>query len=456
MFAKLKDKLFNEDHEKCAVDLRGTVRIDPIHKEHSCIQSVQKEYDDFIEVLKSNPATDDSIGWNWFCGKLAYYKIRGLDRLRFKELSIYGIKKFPKQYAENFISFLKIIESVSLVTAACEQMLLEQRAEEAMAVAKICMTYLKERTDLYPDGQLCFSSMEEAILYAAERGDRGENRADDNYAGFFLCYANILMKQVLVYEELQEDAKKEIAFCLDHAERLSPCNASLWELRSRTYRASDQKKYMECIRKALLYSIPNDKNNVLGNTYANLATYYSTQNYALADALCILSAKHGGDPGEVEFIISGCQYDSYPDAELAVHQAGIQVGYSSLVYMAKEKANEYWSLPQEGEIKAEHRKMILSASDSAYQYEVRDPMTVVGRTSAMSEYLKLKPTVSRVHARLIKEDDQLFVSDMDAMNGTYVNGIRIGTHRQILHEGDELRLGSSSERGARFTMKTEK
>ena len=72
----------------------------------------------------------------------------------------------------------------------------------------------------------------------------------------------------------------------------------------------------------------------------------------------------------------------------------------------------------------------------------------------MSEYLRLKPTVSRVHARLIKEDKQLYVSDMDALNGTFVNGIRIGPHRQALNDGDELRLGSSGEQGAKFVMKT--
>lgn len=456
MFVKLKEKLFHEDRQEYEVDMEGIVRNIPAIRRDNGIQSVRKEYAEFRQCLDNSSVDDTHTVWNWFCGKLAYFKVRELDQQYFRELSVYAIRQFPNQYAENFDSFLKIIENVSFITAACEQLVRDHHVGDALNAARPCMAYLKERTHLYSNGQLCFSSMEEAVLYAAERGDSGENRADDNYAGFFLCYADILLKPAPQYEELNEDAKKEIAFCLDHAERLSPCNASLWELRSRTCRESDQKKYKECIRKALLYSIPGDKNNVLGGVYENLAAYYSTQNYALAAALCVLSAKYGGDPSAVEFIISGCRYDPYPDAELAVHQAGIQVGYSSLVYMAKEKASEYRSFRQEGEPDTEHLKMILSASDSPYQYEVRDPMTVVGRSSAMSEYLKMKPTVSRVHARLIKEEDQLFVSDMDAMNGTYVNGIRIGTHRQVLHEGDELRLGSSSERGARFTMKTEK
>lgn len=456
MFMKLKEKIFNGDQQEYEADMEGTVRNNPALREDHGILSVRKEYADFRQSLDKSLTNDGPTVWNWICGKLSYFKIRELEQKYFKELSVYAIIQFPRQFALNFESFMKIVENLSFVTAACEQLLKDHRAEDALNVARPCIAHLKERTHLYSNGQLCFSSIEEAVLFAAERGDSGEKRADDNYAVFFLRYADILLKRVSLFEELREEEKREVRTCLDHAEKLSPCNASLWEVRSRTYRESDQKKYMECIRKALLYSIPDDKNNVLGEIYENLAAYYSTQNYALADALCILCTKYGGDPSNVEFILSGCQYDRYPDAEFAIHQAGIQVGYSSLSRMAVEKASEYRISTGMEEKAAKSRKVILSASDSAYQYEVRDPMTIVGRSSAMSEYLKMKPTVSRVHARLVKEDDQLFVSDMDAMNGTYVNGIRIGTHRQALHEGDELRLGSSSERGARFTMKTTK
>lgn len=456
MFMKLKEKIFNGDQQECEADMEGTVRNNPALREDHGILSVRKEYADFRQSLDKCLTNDGPTVWNWICGKLSYFKIRELEQKYFKELSVYAIIQFPRQFALNFESFMKIVENLSFVTAACEQLLKDHRAEDALNVARPCIAHLKERTHLYSNGQLCFSSIEEAVLFAAERGESGENRADNNYASFFLCYANILLKRVSQYEDLRDDAKREVGFCLDQAEMLSPCNALLWELRARTYREIDQKKYLESIRKALLYSIPSSANDALGETYTNLATYYSKQNYALSAALCVLSTKFGGDPTSVEFILSGCQYAPYPDAELAVHQAGIQVGYSSLARMAEEKANEYRVLAGMEERCDKSRKVILSASDSNYQYEVRDPMIIVGRSSAMSEYLKMKPTVSRVHARLVKEDDQLFVSDMDAMNGTFVNGIRIGSHRQEIHEGDELRLGSSSERGARFTMKTTK
>lgn len=457
MFSQWNENLYEENSRVHAGKPEGAAGSIPAFRENNGLRSVQQEFANFRQRLPGNhSADDDNAGWSWFCEKLAYFKSRKLEPKYFSELCTYAVTNFPGQYAVNFEAFLEIIERLSYITDACKYLLRENRMEEALAAAKPCMAYLKARTDRYAGGQLCFASMEEAVLYAAEKGDSGENSADENYAAFFLCYANIMLKRVSLYRELGEDAKHETAFCLDHSEKLSPCNASLWELRSRTFREADQKKYMECIHKALLYSVPDGSNDVLGETYANLAFYYSARDYALANALCVLSKKYGGDPSAAEAVMSGCHYEPYLDAEITVHQAGIQVGYSSLARMAMEKAQEYRLSAGQEEKLDKSRKLILSAANAAYQYEIRDPMTIVGRSSAMSEYLKMKPTVSRVHARLVQENDQLFVSDMDTVNGTYVNGIRIGSNRQVLREGDELRLGSSSERGARFTIKRTK
>lgn len=457
MFSKLKGKLFSDNQPEIAdVPYEATAGNALVINDCVKIQSLDKEYTELRLFLDSEPVHDDPETWNWICGKLAYFKMRGLEKYQFGELCMYTIRHFPRQYAEKFDCFMRIVESVSYVTTVCEQFLIEQRHRDAKNVASPCMAYLKECCQLYSQGQLCFSCVEEAIIYAAEYGDSGEKRTPDDYAAFFLCYARILLWKVYHYEELSHDDRQNIEFCLGHAENLSPCNASLWELRATTVRDSDPKAYRECIEKALRYSVTTGSIDGLGKIYENLAIFYFPQNYALADSLCTLCSKYGGNSEKVKFVLAGCKFDPFPDAEIAVHQAGIQVGYSSLARMAQEKANEFRRC--EGIEEKENRrcKVLLSATDSNYQYEVRDPMTVVGRSSAMSEYLKRKPTVSRVHVRLVKEKDQLFVSDMDALNGTYVNGIRIGTHRQELHEGDELRLGSSSERGARFTMKITK
>lgn len=48
-------------------------------------------------------------------------------------------------------------------------------------------------------------------------------------------------------------------------------------------------------------------------------------------------------------------------------------------------------------------------------------------------------TVSRHHARVIRDEDGFLVEDLNSLNGTYVNRKRIERHR--LTEGDELQIG---------------
>ena len=48
-------------------------------------------------------------------------------------------------------------------------------------------------------------------------------------------------------------------------------------------------------------------------------------------------------------------------------------------------------------------------------------------------------TVSRHHARVIRDDDGYLVEDLNSLNGTYVNRKRIERHR--LSDGDELQIG---------------
>lgn len=48
-------------------------------------------------------------------------------------------------------------------------------------------------------------------------------------------------------------------------------------------------------------------------------------------------------------------------------------------------------------------------------------------------------TVSGRHARLIQEDQQVMIEDMDSTNGTYVNGHAV--KRQVLQDNDTIEIG---------------
>jgi len=50
------------------------------------------------------------------------------------------------------------------------------------------------------------------------------------------------------------------------------------------------------------------------------------------------------------------------------------------------------------------------------------------------------PNVSRRHARVIFQDEEYRLEDLDSTNGTFVNGIRI--KRCVLRNNDQIRIGS--------------
>lgn len=53
-------------------------------------------------------------------------------------------------------------------------------------------------------------------------------------------------------------------------------------------------------------------------------------------------------------------------------------------------------------------------------------------------------TVSRRHAEIVRDGDAWFVRDLGSSNGTKVNGS--GVTDQMLHDGDEIRLGAATFR----------
>ncbi len=51
-------------------------------------------------------------------------------------------------------------------------------------------------------------------------------------------------------------------------------------------------------------------------------------------------------------------------------------------------------------------------------------------------------TISRIHARFTKQENKIYVTDMNSTNGTFKNGLRLEPNETVLIEqGDELRFG---------------
>src|SRR5215831_8612564 len=71
---------------------------------------------------------------------------------------------------------------------------------------------------------------------------------------------------------------------------------------------------------------------------------------------------------------------------------------------------------------------------------VPEKQIVVGRSSDLDMVL-VEDMVSRKHARIAMQQDQIWIEDLGSTNGTFVNGEKI--KRARLKEGDRVLIGTS-------------
>src|ERR1700749_1089564 len=71
---------------------------------------------------------------------------------------------------------------------------------------------------------------------------------------------------------------------------------------------------------------------------------------------------------------------------------------------------------------------------------VNDKPIIVGRSSDLDMVL-VEDMVSRKHARITMQQDQIWIEDLGSTNGTFVNGEKI--KRARLKEGDRGLIGTS-------------
>ena len=66
---------------------------------------------------------------------------------------------------------------------------------------------------------------------------------------------------------------------------------------------------------------------------------------------------------------------------------------------------------------------------------------VIGRSSELDMVL-IEDMVSRKHAKIQMQADQIWIEDLGSTNGTFVNGARVTTAR-LLAPGDIVRIGQT-------------
>jgi hypothetical protein len=82
--------------------------------------------------------------------------------------------------------------------------------------------------------------------------------------------------------------------------------------------------------------------------------------------------------------------------------------------------------------------MILNGPNKGEKYRVEGEGVLLGRHPEADIFLS-DITVSREHARIVKEDEGYFLYDNGSLNGTYLNRQEI--ERAVLNDEDEIQIG---------------
>ncbi len=81
----------------------------------------------------------------------------------------------------------------------------------------------------------------------------------------------------------------------------------------------------------------------------------------------------------------------------------------------------------------EEGKLLVSLEQDAY---------TIGKKRGEADLVLEDPSVSRLHARIVKETDGYYLEDMNSTNGTLKNGLRLQPYeKRKLEEGDEITIG---------------
>ena len=84
----------------------------------------------------------------------------------------------------------------------------------------------------------------------------------------------------------------------------------------------------------------------------------------------------------------------------------------------------------------------LCTSDGKMIMQLDRPCITIGKKKEEADLVLEEISVSRIHARIIKEQNDFYLEDLNSTNGTYKNGLRMQPYeKRKLEEGDEIRFG---------------
>ena len=109
---------------------------------------------------------------------------------------------------------------------------------------------------------------------------------------------------------------------------------------------------------------------------------------------------------------------------------GYEEGYGRTTFITQKPGNR----------EEVHR---LYFADGRKASELDTPNLLIGKYKDKVDLFLDDASVSRMHARILKDQDQYYIEDANSTNGTYCNTDRLQPYeKKKLETGDELRFGN--------------
>lgn len=96
----------------------------------------------------------------------------------------------------------------------------------------------------------------------------------------------------------------------------------------------------------------------------------------------------------------------------------------------------------EGPAEPVKAKRELCTSEGRVLATLDRPITTIGKRKEEADVVLEDMSVSRLHARIVKEKDKYYIEDLNSTNGTFKNGLRLQPYeRRELEPEDEIKAG---------------
>ena len=97
------------------------------------------------------------------------------------------------------------------------------------------------------------------------------------------------------------------------------------------------------------------------------------------------------------------------------------------------------------------KQYVLAEVSGEYTYDVpNDGEIIIGRENVLKEFISGKSYVSRSHAKIVSDNENIYITNLSGTNFTYVNNEKISNNTPtILKANDEIGLGGCINNGSR-------